>query len=162
MRWQLSPASGWWLWRIAALCFTAVGIALVTQHQFGMQPCPWCTLQRLIYLLIGTLTGLGAVLASIVARRVLAGGAALLAILGMVCALWQHFVAAASASCNLTLADRILSALGLMELLPAVFEPTASCADAAVNLLGLPYAFWSLGLFTILCAASVQVTRLSK
>jgi len=43
-----------------------------------------------------------------------------------------------------------------------VFEPTASCADAAVNLLGVPYAFWSLGLFTVLCAACVQVTRLSK
>jgi len=47
----------------------------------------------------------------------------------------------------LTLADKIISAMKLDTLLPSVFSATASCADAAVNLLGVPYAFWSLGLF---------------
>ena len=61
--------------------------------------------------------------------------------------LWQHFVAARSASCNLTLADRIVNATGLDALLPDVFEARASCADAAVVLLGVPYEFWSGALF---------------
>ena len=30
----------------------AVALALVTQHVFGMQPCPWCVLQRLIFVAI--------------------------------------------------------------------------------------------------------------
>ena len=32
---------------------------------------------------------------------------------------------------------------GSTALLPAVFEARASCADAAVSLLGVPYAFWA-------------------
>ena len=68
----------------------------------------------------------------------------------MAAALWQHFVAAVSSSCNLTLADRIVSGLRLDGLLPEVFEARASCADATVQLLGLPYEFWSLGLFMLL------------
>ena len=31
---------------------SAVGMALITQHVFDMQPCPWCVLQRLIFLCI--------------------------------------------------------------------------------------------------------------
>jgi disulfide bond formation protein DsbB len=54
------------------------------------------------------------------------------------------------ASCNLTLADRILNATGLNALLPGVFEARASCADAAVSLLGVPYELWSGALFIAL------------
>ena len=74
----------------------------------------------------------------------------LLASAGAAAAAWQHFVAAKSASCNLTLADKIVSALKLDTLLPSVFSATASCADAAVNLLGVPYDFWALGTFAVL------------
>lgn len=159
---QFTGTSDWWLWRIAIACFGAVGLALVSQYGFDMRPCPWCTLQRLIYLIIGAFALAGALMPWITPRRVLAGGSALLALLGMAAALWQHFVAAASDSCNLTLADRILNALGLMELLPSVFEPTASCADASVTLLSVPYAIWSLVLFFIVFLGNVQVTKLSK
>jgi disulfide bond formation protein DsbB len=38
----------------------AVGIALFTQHGLGMQPCPWCVLQRLIFLAIAALAGCAA------------------------------------------------------------------------------------------------------
>ena len=37
---------------IALLCLAGVGIALVSQHVFDMQPCAWCVLQRLILLAI--------------------------------------------------------------------------------------------------------------
>ncbi|MEO7337718.1 MAG: disulfide bond formation protein B, partial [Caldimonas sp.] len=67
--------------------------------------------------------------------------------------------AAASASCNLTLADKILNALQLPRLLPDAFEPRASCADAAVNLLGVPYDIWSLGLFVVVALTAVSVLK---
>jgi hypothetical protein len=38
--------------------------------------------------------------------------------------------------------DRIVGATGLDRLLPDVFEARANCADAAVSLLGMPYAYW--------------------
>jgi disulfide bond formation protein DsbB len=42
---------------------------------------------------------------------------------------------------------------------PDVFSARASCADAAVDLLGLPYEFWSLGLFLLIGAAMLLVLR---
>ena len=143
---------------VAIACVAAVGGALVSQHVFDMQPCPWCVLQRVIYLGIALVCGLGWVLRSMAARRAAAGLALLLALCGAAAALWQHFKAAASASCNLTLADRIVSGfLKLDSLWPDVFAVRASCADAAVNLLGVPYDFWSLALFVLVAGLALRV-----
>lgn len=136
----------------------AIGAALVSQHVFDMQPCPWCVLQRLIFAAIALACVIGLLLQrNTLAQRIAGGAVILLAIEGVVAALWQHFVAAASASCNLTFADRVMNSLGLDALLPEVFQARASCADAAVKLLGLPYEFYSLGLFVLLGAAGALV-----
>ena len=50
--------------------------------------------------------------------------------------------------------DGYVGHVGLDALAPEVFAPRASCADAAVDLLGLPYEFWSLGLFAVLGGAA--------
>jgi disulfide bond formation protein DsbB len=77
-------------------------------------------------------------------------------------ALWLHFVAASSASCDLTLADRIIGDLGLDARFPDVFMATASCADAKVDLLGLPYEVWALALFVLIGAAAVRLVLPSR
>ncbi len=137
----------------AIVCIAAVAAALVSQHVFDMQPCPWCVLQRVIFLAIALACGLGLLWRNRTGRLVSTGLGLLLTVSGIAAALWQHFQAAASASCNLTLADKIVSGfLQLDSLLPEVFSPRASCADAAVNLLGVPYDFWSLALFVAIDA----------
>lgn len=143
------------LWSIAALSLGAIGIALATQHLLGMEPCPWCILQRLIFAAIALAALLGLILG-----RWFAGLPVLaLSLAGIAAALWQHFVAAASDSCNLTLAEKIISGLGLDGSLPEIFQPRASCADAAVKLLGVPYEFWSLGLFLLTGALALRLLR---
>lgn len=142
---------------LALLCVAAVGAALFTQHVWDMRPCPWCILQRVIFLLIALLLLLGAFLPG---RVAFVGLGVLAALCGIAAALYQHFVAAKSTSCNLTLADKIVSGLGLDRLLPPVFEVKASCADAAVDLLHLPYEFWSLGLYVLLALGAVWALRL--
>lgn len=142
---------------VAALSLTAVAAALVSQHGFDMQPCPWCVLQRLVFVVIGIVALAGLAARSATALRLTALAMLLLASAGVAAVLWQHFVAAASNSCNLTLADRIMNASGLPALLPEVFEARATCADAAVDLLGLPYEFWALGLFVATEAVAVTL-----
>ncbi len=139
-----------WLAAIALMSAGAVAAALVSQHVYDMQPCPWCVLQRAIFVVIALACVLGLLWRSAAGRVVSASLIFLLASAGAAAAAWQHFVAAKSASCNLTLADKIVSALKLDTLLPSVFSATASCADAAVNLLGVPYDFWALGTFAVL------------
>lgn len=132
------------------LSLGALGAALVSQHVFDMQPCPWCVLQRLIFAALALAALLGLLWTSRAGRRTSAAVGIVLAALGVAAALWQHAVAAKSASCNLTLADRIISGLQLDALLPSVFAATASCADAAAPLFGMPYEYWSLALFGLL------------
>lgn len=141
------------------LAFGAVLAALVSQHAFAMEPCPWCILQRLIFLLVGIAASMGVVTRSRPARTSVAALGIALSIAGLAAALWQQFVAAKSASCNLTLADRIIGATQLDRLVPDVFEARASCADAAVNLLGVPYAIWSAIAFVALALLLVAAAR---
>ncbi|MES2956639.1 MAG: disulfide bond formation protein B [Pseudomonadota bacterium] len=146
---------------IALLSLAAVAAALTSQHAFDMQPCPWCVLQRLIFVLVALVALAGVAWESRPGQRGLALALLLLCGAGMAAVLWQHFVAAASTSCNLTLADRIMNGSGLPGLLPDVFEARATCADAAVSLLGVPYEFWALALFLAIEAAALYLV-LSK
>lgn len=145
------------LWAMGGMCLVALALALIAQHAFDMRPCPWCVLQRLIAVLLAALLSLAAWTRARGARLVSVGVALALAVAGMVCALYQHLVAAQQFSCNLTLADKVVSALQLDTALPAVFSATASCADAAVSVLGVPFAYWSLGFFSALAAGCLWV-----
>jgi disulfide bond formation protein DsbB len=102
---------------------------------------------------------LGAALPKAHGRRAVAGLVVVLALCGGASALWQHFVAARSSSCNLTLADSIIVALRLDTGLPALFEVTGSCSEGAVSVLGLPFEFWSLALFVLLAVLAGRALR---
>jgi len=158
MREALAARSRAVLSALALVCLAAIGLALVSQHVYDMQPCPWCVLQRAIFAAIALVCLLGVALAAGWARRLSGALALVLAGAGLAAALWQHFVAAATSSCKLTLADRIVSGLGLDAWAPEVFAPRASCADAAVDLLGLPYEFWSAGLFVAVGVVAAALT----
>jgi disulfide bond formation protein DsbB len=144
---------------VAFVCLAAVAAALVHQHRYDMLPCPWCVLQRLVFVVIALVALAGWALRPVALRRGAAALVGALALAGLAAALWQHFVAADAAACHLTLADRIVSATGLDEAFPDVFVAWASCADAKVDLLGLPYEFWSGALFIAVAVAAVAAWR---
>ena len=146
---------------VAAVSIAALAAALVSQHVYDMQPCPWCVLQRLVFVAIVVFAVLGFVWRGAAGGRVAGTFALLLALVGIAAALWQQLVAAKSASCNLTLADRIVNATTLDRLLPDVFEARASCADAAVSLLGVPYAYWAAAVFALCAIALLCILYLS-
>ncbi len=152
------PASRW-LALTALVCVAAVAAALVSQHVFGMEPCPWCILQRVVFLAIALACVIGLVWRAAAGQLLAAVLVLLLALCGAAAALWQHFVAAASESCNLTLADRIVGGMHLDSLVPDVFSARASCADAAVNLFGVPYEVYSLVLFLAMAGVGIGLLR---
>jgi disulfide bond formation protein DsbB len=157
-----APASPWVRLRlplVAAVSLAAVGAALLTQHVGGMLPCPWCVLQRLIFLAIAAAALLGSAGSAPAVRRTGASLALLLSACGVATALWQHVVANESQSCAMSLADRIVGSLGLDARWPEVFAAYASCAEAKAWLLGVPYEFYSLALFVGLGAAVWPVLR---
>ena len=153
------PRAGALLLAAVLVSLAAVVAALVSQHVFDLQPCPWCVLQRVIFLALALAALPGLLLQQRWTRRLSGLLVLLLAASGVAAALWQHFVAASSSSCNLTLADRIVGGLGLDSLAPQVFAAYASCADAAATLAGIPYEFYSLALYGLLALVALQVLR---
>ena len=132
------------------LCVSGVGIALLSQHAFDMQPCAWCVFQRLIYIVLACVAGAAACSQRLVARLVYAMLGLSLTIFGALAAWYQAQVASNSFSCAQTLADLLMTQTGLETALPALFGIYASCMDARVKVFGLEYAYWSLLLFVLL------------
>ncbi len=130
-------------------CATSVGLALLAQHRLGMEPCPWCILQRILFMVVAALSLVAAAMPAAALRRLLSALILPFTLGGIAAALWQHFVAAKSSSCNLTFADHVISFFGLDTRWPEVFEVRANCADAAVSIAGVPFEFWSLALFAL-------------
>lgn len=134
---------------LGLVCATSVALALVAQHRFGMEPCPWCILQRILFIALAAVSLLAAALPQAWGRRLLSALAIPLAGGGVAAALWQHFVAAKSSSCALTFADKVIGFLGVDTRWPEWFEVRANCADAAASILGVPFEFWALALFVV-------------
>jgi len=141
--------------RLLALCAFAslggVAVGLVLQHQFGMEPCAWCVVQRMFYVLVGRFSlaalALGGMPIAALGAMLLAD---LSATLGLASALFHQFVAARPGGCGITIADKFLMATSLHEHLPWLMNPTAMCDEANQPLLGVPFAVWSIALFTLL------------
>jgi len=144
---------------MASFSVLVVGLALVSQYAYGMLPCPWCIVQRVIFLLIALVCGLGWLLSrqSVWPAKASAAVALALAASGVAAAWYQHEVASQLFSCNLTFADRLLNATGLEQAVPFLFQVQASCADGAVDLLGVSYEFWSLAAYVMLGLAAIGV-----
>jgi len=148
-------AASRWFAAGALISAGAMAIALVSQHVYDMQPCAWCVLQRLLFVVIGAACVLGLVWRSLAGRMASATLVLLTAAAGVAAALWQYLVAAQTQTCVFTLADRVMAATRLDAWLPEVFQARASCMDAAVRLLGVPYEFYSLALYLLLGAGAV-------
>jgi disulfide bond formation protein DsbB len=139
---------------IAVLSLGAVGLALISQYMFDMQPCAWCVLQRLIYLALAVVCLVGAFGGRVLAK-VGAALAALLSLSGVWAAFYQYTVASKLLSCNQTFADKFISGSGLDGAIPSVFGIYATCMDAVVSVLGLEYSLWSLILFVVCVLLSI-------
>lgn len=140
---------------IPLMCFSAIGIALFSQHVLGMQPCAWCILQRIIFIVLGGfgiifyfasgLTKIGAHLLSLISLS------------GIATATYQILVASKSNNCAVSLAEKIAFESGLSELMPNVFGVFALCADASPKIIGIPYPYYSLILFLIVLCLSISI-----
>jgi disulfide bond formation protein DsbB len=140
---------------LAVASLAALAVALIAQHAFGVQPCPWCIFQRVLYLAIAAVALIGWLLPVRGACVPAALGVLALALGGVAAAVFQHEVAAKDASCAFTMADRFLSATGLETAVPFLFQVTATCMDAAqARLLGLGYELWSGALFALIAVVA--------
>jgi disulfide bond formation protein DsbB len=142
---------------IAVLCLLALAFALTAQYGFDKQPCAWCVLQRLIYVVIALVCLIGAA-GGAVLSRIMAALTFLLGLGGVAAAWYQYSVASKLLSCDQTFADRVISHSKLDALLPSVFGIFASCMDAVTVIAGVEFSVWSLILFVLLVLLALRAT----
>ena len=136
---------------IIGLSLLCLGSALISQHGLDMRPCPWCIVQRMIWVAVIPIALAGWGFSAVAGSQIVAGiGVIVAGGLGIAAAVWQYFFAAAAGSCAFTWADRFIGQTQLDALLPWLFQPLASCAEAEVKLLGIPYAIVSALMFSLL------------
>ncbi len=147
------------LW-VALLAAGAITSAMMLQYVFDVQPCAWCVLLRLIFVALGIVGIFGWLFQGQRAVRIVASLLSLaLALSGVATGLYLHLVASHSSSCNFTLADKIVMALGLDQALPMVFKVGASCDAAVALVLGVPSALWAVALAVASIIVTVRALR---
>lgn len=127
-----------------------VSLALYHQHFKQMEPCAWCILQRIFFVLILIVSILGLKKSFKLINKISLISTFFISLMGIITAIYQIFWANSSNSCAMSLAEKFVNYSQLNTLFPKLFEIYALCADSNVNLLGLPYAFWSLIAFIII------------
>ncbi len=133
---------------VVAACGTLLAFGLYLEHQLGLEPCPLCIVQRLLFLLVAA-AAIGATWREpdSVGERCWASALAFSASLGAATAmrqLWlQHLPPEQVPPCAPGL-DYMLEVLPLRDILPLLLAGDGSCADVQWSWLGLSIPGWSL------------------
>ena len=146
---------------VFVICLGLLGYALYLQHALNLDPCPWCIVQRLLYIAIA-LVSLTAAL-----HRPGRTGATVYGALGVVFA--GGGVAAAGYHLHIQSdPQRALECMGgwleqwldvsrLGKIIPPLLQYDGSCILKPWSFLGLSIPGWSLVWFALLLAAFVAV-----
>lgn len=125
-----------------------LGTSIYLQFYDGFIPCPLCTLQRIVFGLLGMLFLLGIFLpAKRIGYFLLNALISLTALLGALLAgrqIWlQHFPPSDGSECGVSL-QYMLQVLPLNEVAKKIFQGTAECTQIGWQFLHLNMAEWSL------------------
>ncbi len=135
-------------------CVGLVGFALFLQHYKGLDPCPWCIVQRIAFLAAGLVALAGAL------HRPGHGGTIFYSVIGGAVALagaaagayhvWLQSDPARAAKCIGSPVERILDATGVGRWAPPLLQYDGPCSLKPWDFLGLSIPEWSLAWFVIL------------
>lgn len=135
---------------IAIASFGLIGVALYLQLGLDMLPCPYCVIQRYLFIAIGVFALIGAY----VGKPKALAGAALLAALGGLVAAGKHLwiLAHPGLSCGIDPVETFLNKVPSATYLPFLFRADGLCEDATAPWFGLSIPQWSFlwfGLFAL-------------
>ncbi len=151
---------------IFLICLGLLGFALYLQHGQGLDPCPWCVVQRLGFILVGLVALVGALhrpgpIGTVVYSTFgLAAAAA-----GAAAAIYHVHLQSdpeRAAKCVGSAVERILDQLDIGSMIPPLLQYGGPCTLKPWSFLGLSIPEWSLVWFVLLAAAFVAVPFVAK
>ncbi len=144
----------------AVACIALIGGALYMQHYKDMLPCPYCVIQRYLFLAVAFFCLVGASMANPRPGALLG----MLAAMGGAGVAARHvwIVAHPGLSCGIDPLETMLNKIWPATYLPMLFRADGLCEDALAPLLGLSLPQWScvwFGMFTLALAWVVVKRR---
>lgn len=135
-------------------CLAILGFGLYLQHVENLYPCPWCIIQRLLYIAVGLICLVGAL------HRPGPGMAIFYSMLGAATSLggavaagYQVYLQADEAranACTGSVVERFLDQTNIGSWIPPLLQYDGPCTLAPWKFLGLSVPEWSLVCFIVL------------
>jgi len=142
---------------IFAGCIAVLGIALYLQYAKNLDPCAWCVVQRVLFVLIG-LIALIAVLHRPQGIGVTAYGTVigLVSMTGIAAATYHIYLQSdplRAGKCAGSFVERLLDQSALGKIVPPLFQYDGPCTLKPWAMLGLSIPEWSLIAFVLVLIA---------
>jgi protein dithiol:quinone oxidoreductase len=148
---------------IFLICAGLLAFALYLQHWQGLDPCPWCVVQRLGFMLVGLI----ALVAAIHGRttKIYSTLGILAAVAGAAAGtyhVWLQSDPLRAARCIGSPVETILDRLQLGKLAPSLLQYDGPCTLKPWSFLGLSIPEWSLTWFVILALVFLALALTSR
>lgn len=145
------------------VAFAAFGLLLVAfymEYQMGLEPCPLCMLQRIVFFSIGVVSFVSFLMSSSTARKVCAWLVVVLSLAGAALAIrhlyLQHLPADQLPACLPGL-SYMFEVFPWQEIMQAMVMGTGECGDVVWTLLGISIPGWTLIAFLGMAFTNVIV-----
>jgi disulfide bond formation protein DsbB len=151
---------------IFLVCVGLLGFALYLQHVKDLDPCPWCVVQRLGFILVGLIALVGALhrpgLAGTVGYSILGLAASLAGAAAGAYHVWLQADPARAAKCVGSPVEQLLDQLQIGRIIPPLLQYDGPCTLKPWSLLGLSIPEWSLAWFVLLSLVFLAIPFLVR
>jgi protein dithiol:quinone oxidoreductase len=148
------------------VCIGLLGYGLVVQHWGGIKPCPWCIVQRLVYMAIASVALMAALHRPGPAGTgvySLFGGIA--AAGGVAAAAYQVYIERdpqRALGCTGSSVENFLDQIKVGKAIPPLLQYEGACTPQPWSFLGLSIPEWSLVCFVLLMLAFIAAPFLYR
>ena len=148
------------------VCVGLLAFALYLQHWRNLDPCPWCVVQRLGYMLVGMIALVAALhRPGPIGTTVYSSLGIVASLAGIAAAGYQIYLQVdpeRAAKCVGSPVERILDQLEIGSLIPSLLQYDGPCTPKPWSFLGLSVPEWSLVWFVLLAATFAAMVFVSR
>ncbi|QUX90577.1 disulfide bond formation protein B [Marinomonas sp. A3A] len=145
---------------VAFAAFALLAVAFYMEYQMGLEPCPLCMLQRIVFFCVGVVSLVSALTASEKARKVFSWVVVVLSFAGAALAIRHLYLQ----SLPMDELPACLPGLSYMfevfpwqEIMQAMVMGTGECGDVVWTLFGLSIPGWTLVAFVGMAIVNIVI-----
>lgn len=145
---------------VAVTAFGLLGVAFYMEYQMGLEPCPLCMFQRIMFFAIGIFSLLSALGGKAVWHRKMAWPIVLFSLLGAALAIRHLYLQSLPADelpACLPGLSYMFEVFPWQEILQAMVMGTGECGDVVWTFLGLSIPGWTLVAFVAMGALNLGI-----